>query len=177
MFWSIHFELTHLVIIIGCGEYKPLRSYITDLRTSPSTPFPYPIYAHPSLSLHRALGFISSLGYSKAGEEKAYEANLGGIVKRTMTALKEGPVAHIGDVMNVGPKAQNGGEMILEAGKLFCSNWFSFITRLRSWSDRWHLPVLTPNGAHCGSHGAWCLGQRDRSDSCFRREGEWGHAV
>jgi hypothetical protein len=106
-------------VIIGCGEYKPLKSYISDLRITPSTPFPYPIYAHPSLTLHKSLGFGSNLGYSKPGEEKAYEANLGGVIKRTITAIKVGPMAHIGDVMTVGPKAQNGGEMILEAGELF----------------------------------------------------------
>lgn len=114
-------ELIPLVIAIGCGQPKPLKQYISTLTSSPSSPsFPYPIYAHPSLSLHKALGFQSSLAQSKAGETKAYEAGLGGTFKRTIAAIKDGPLTNIGDVREVGPMAQNGGEMILEAGELAC---------------------------------------------------------
>ena len=57
---------------------------------------------------------MTSLDRSKAGEEKAYEAALGGIVKRTFAAIKE---VHIGEAGQTGPLAQNGGEVVMEAGE------------------------------------------------------------
>ncbi|RXK38365.1 hypothetical protein M231_04407 [Tremella mesenterica] len=99
------------IIIIGCGSYQPIQAY-QDLTNSP-----YPIYANPSLSLYTALQFSSKLAGSKKGEEKEYEKDLGGLLSRTWTSLKNGPGKNFGHVGSVGPKSQNGGEMIVEAGE------------------------------------------------------------
>jgi hypothetical protein len=109
---SVRAPLTSsLVIIIGPGGSVPIATYI---ETSGS---PYPIYGNPSLSLYRLFGFKSNLAGSKKGEEKEYEKALGGMVVRTWSALKKGPFKHLEHASQVGPKDQNGGEMVLEAGK------------------------------------------------------------
>ncbi len=54
---------------------------------------------------------------SKKGEEKEYEKDLGGSVARVWTSLVAGPMKHIEHVSSVGPKGQNGGEVIIEAGE------------------------------------------------------------
>ncbi|RSH91259.1 hypothetical protein EHS25_009558 [Saitozyma podzolica] len=99
----------HWFIIIGPGGSVPIPAYIE------TTGSPYSIYGNPSLSLYRLFGFKSNLAGSKKGEEKEYEKALGGMVVRTWSALKKGPFKHLEHASQVGPKDQNGGEMVLEA--------------------------------------------------------------
>lgn len=54
---------------------------------------------------------------NKPGEEKAYEAGLGGMFSRIVNGIKEGPGKNIGHVGQTGPYMQNGGEMVLESGE------------------------------------------------------------
>ena len=100
-----------LVIIIGCGGAPPIHNYIDLTQT------PFDVYGNPSLDLYRAFGFKSNLGSSKPGQEKEYEKDLGGSWARLWHGLKEGPMRHIGHAGSVGPKAQNGGEVVFEQGK------------------------------------------------------------
>jgi hypothetical protein len=100
------------VVIIGCGDYQPIKTYLS------TTASIYPIYANPSNGIYRQFGFSSSLGRSKPGEEKEYEKELGGAAKRVWDALMDGPVKHFEHVSTVGPKSLNGGEVVLEEGKV-----------------------------------------------------------
>ena len=98
-------------MIIGCGSYQPIAAYIA------STHSAYPIYASPSLQLHQIFGFTSKMSGNKAGEEKAYERELGGTVTRIWSSVLGGPARHMEHVTSVGPKGQNGGEIVIEAGR------------------------------------------------------------
>ncbi len=64
---------------------------------------------------------------SKAGEEKEYEKELGGTITRIWSSIASGPMRHLEHVSAVGPKGQNGGELILEAGECFSSKKFKAI--------------------------------------------------
>lgn len=71
------------------------------------------------MELYKIFGFTSTLAGSKPGEEKEYEKDLGGMFSRTWQSVKDGPMKNIGHVNAVGPKSQNGGEVVLDAGKFF----------------------------------------------------------
>ena len=106
-----HLPLLFVVIIVGCGSYQPIEWY------AGHTHSPYPVYACPSLELHKIFGFTTKLGASKKGEEKEYERDLGGMMSRVWMGLVVGPMQHIEHMSSVGPKGQNGGEMVFEAGE------------------------------------------------------------
>ena len=99
------------MVVIGCGSSSPIPAYLE------LTHSPYPIYACPSLELHRIFDFTNTMSGSKKGEEKEYESELGGTMNRIWTSMKAGPLKHLEHVTSVGPKGQNGGELIIEAGE------------------------------------------------------------
>lgn len=99
------------VIVIGCGTDHPIESYVA------KTASPYPVYTNSSLSLYKLFDFQSSLaGESKDQPAKDYLQNSGSYTSRVLGGLK-GALADIGNVSNVGPKSQNGGEVIISAGR------------------------------------------------------------
>ena len=122
------------VIIIGCGSHQPISWY------AEHTHSPFPIYTCPSLALHQILGFTNTIGGSRKGEEKEYERELGGTMSRIWTSLVVGPMKHIEHTSSVGPKGQNGGELLFEAGE---SRYNRVGSRLIAdgWMDRWDLFV------------------------------------
>ncbi|CAD6580410.1 MAG: hypothetical protein TREMPRED_002739 [Tremellales sp. Tagirdzhanova-0007] len=119
------------VIIVGCGSYQPIEWY------AGHTHSPYPVYACPSLELHKIFGFTTKLGASKKGEEKEYERDLGGMMSRVWMGLVVGPMQHIEHMSSVGPKGQNGGEMVFEA-----DGQCSFIHRMQHSADHTELEEL-----------------------------------
>jgi len=141
--------------VIGCGASAPISTYIE------ASGSPFPIYGNPGIELYKLFEFKSNLAGSKKGEEKEYESDLGGIMTRTWSALKEGPMRNISHVNSVGPKSQNGGEVILEAGKwhiapLFGRYWpeaaimtdnidgtCSFLHRMEHAADHTEIKALT----------------------------------
>lgn len=77
----------------------------------------YPIYTDPSLRLHNIFGFKYNLAEAKVGDEqKDYMRDAGSTASRIWGGIK-GAVANIQHVNQVGPKALNGGEVIISAGK------------------------------------------------------------
>ena len=95
------------VIIIGCGNSSPIKTYIKDTQS------PYPIYTNPSLSLYKLFGFGSKMS---GDGEREYIKEAGSSFKRTMDGVMGG-LSHMEHVMDAGPKGQNGGEMVLEEGR------------------------------------------------------------
>lgn len=71
------------------------------------------MYANPTLELYKSLGFTSTLAGAKAGEEKDYMKDLGSYTTRVWNSIKRGPLSHISQAGAVGPKSQNGGELVL----------------------------------------------------------------
>lgn len=98
------------VVVIGCGSYQPIKQY------AEASHSPYPIYANPSLSLYTAFNCVSNYGTSKKGEEKEYEKDLGSSTTRVWQALVQGPAKHLEHVNYVGPKGQNGAELVVDSG-------------------------------------------------------------
>ena len=80
------------------------------------TKSPYPLYTNPSLSLYNIFNFKTGLGVSKKGQEKDYEQGLGSHASRIWTSLVAATKS-VQWTIAVGPKTQNGGEVVLEAGK------------------------------------------------------------
>jgi hypothetical protein len=101
---------THLtaVIIISCGSYQPISNYLAITKS------PYPVYANPTLELYKVFGFTSTLAGAKAGEEKDYMKDLGSYTTRVWNSIKRGPLSNISQAGSVGPKSQNGGELVLD---------------------------------------------------------------
>lgn len=98
-------------MVIGCGTHQPIDAYRT------KTDCPYPIHSDPTLALHKLFGFTSTLsGGAKDQEQKDYMQSSGGYFARVMGGIK-GALGDIGNVNNVGPKSQNGGEVIISPGK------------------------------------------------------------
>lgn len=102
-----------LVIIIGNGSYQPIDTYAS------TTASAYPIYTDPTCQLHKVFKFKSALREQGEGEEKKdYMQNAGTAMSRIFGGIK----AALGNLQHtayIGPKALNGGEMIITAGKYF----------------------------------------------------------
>lgn len=99
-------KLSLLVIVIGCGTYQPIDAYLT------KTASPYSIYSNPSLSLYQLLNFKSSLAGQGDQPTKDYMQSSGSYLSRVMGGVK-GALGDMGNINNVGPKSQNGGEVII----------------------------------------------------------------
>ncbi|EUC48344.1 hypothetical protein COCMIDRAFT_87545 [Bipolaris oryzae ATCC 44560] len=97
------------ILAIGCGSYQPIDTYAAKSASA------YPIYTDPSLRLHKIFGFKYNLAEAKAGDEpRDYMRDAGSTVSRIWGGIK-GAVANIQHVNQVGPKALNGGEVIISA--------------------------------------------------------------
>jgi hypothetical protein len=97
-------------LIISNGSYQPIDTY------AKTTSSAYPIYTDPTCQLHKILRFKSALKEQGDGEEKRdYMQDAGTAMSRVFGGIK----AALGDIKNtpyIGPKAQNGGEVIITAG-------------------------------------------------------------
>ncbi|KAI4947466.1 hypothetical protein J4E91_006820 [Alternaria rosae] len=99
----------HFFLIIGCGSYQPIDTYATNSSSK------YPIYTDPSLRLHKLFQFKSNLAEGKAGDEQRdYMRNAGSAMSRIFGGIK-GALGNLQHVNSVGPKALNGGEVVLSA--------------------------------------------------------------
>jgi hypothetical protein len=104
------------VLIIGCGSYQPIDTYAAQSSSL------YPIYTDPTLRLHSIFDFKSNLAEGKAGDEKRdYMRDAGGAMSRVWGGIK-GALGHLEHINSVGPKALNGGEVIVSAGEFFLNN-------------------------------------------------------
>jgi hypothetical protein len=100
-----------IVLVIGCGSYQPIDTYAANSSSK------YPIYTDPTLRLHSIFKFKSNLAEAKSGEEqKDYMRNAGSAVARIWGGIK-GALGTLQYVNSVGPKALNGGEVIISAGE------------------------------------------------------------
>ncbi|KAI4914708.1 hypothetical protein J4E90_004740 [Alternaria incomplexa] len=97
------------ILIIGCGSYQPIDTYAANTSSK------YPIYTDPSLRLHKLFQFKSNLAEGKAGDEQRdYMRNAGSTMSRIFGGIK-GALGNLQHVNSVGPKALNGGEVVLSA--------------------------------------------------------------
>lgn len=114
-----------LVIFISCGSWQPINAYLTNASSV------YPLYCDPKLELYKLLRFNATLSEAspatadgnKDGDnnvnkdgKRDYMQEAGSRVTRVLTGLM-GALGNLGDMNNVGPKAQNGGEIILSASE------------------------------------------------------------
>lgn len=129
------------MVVIGCGYSSPIPAY------AELTKSPYAIYTCPSLTLHEIFDFTSKMSGSKKGEEKEYERELGGTANRIWNSLVAGPIKHIEHVSSVGPKGQNGGEVVIEPGEFAVAAEDLEGCGLRR--CRWDL-FVHPSDATCG---------------------------
>lgn len=149
------------VMIIGCGDYSPIKTYIETAQVA------YPIYGNPSLSIYKALRFHSTLNGSKSGEEKGYMKELGSWGTRFWSGLRQGPAKNILQAASIGPKAQNGGELVVEAGPWSLSSLHD-LSLIR---PRRKMLFHPPYDQYCRPYGAGRFGQahqRGRSASTCR---------
>ncbi|KAF3050146.1 hypothetical protein E8E11_010019 [Didymella keratinophila] len=97
------------ILIISNGSYQPIDTY------AKTTSSAYPIYTDPTCRLHKIFKFKSALKEQGYGEEKKdYMKDAGTAMNRVFGGIK----AALGDIRNtpyIGPKAQNGGEVIIAA--------------------------------------------------------------
>jgi hypothetical protein len=97
--------------VVGCGSYHPIEQYIS------KTNSPYPIYTNPSLSLYKLFDFKSNLaGGAKNDPQKDYLKGQGSDISRAFGGLKDA-IGDLKNLNNVGPKSQNGGEVVFSAGE------------------------------------------------------------
>ncbi|WVF72300.1 hypothetical protein IAT40_007113 [Kwoniella sp. CBS 6097] len=125
------------VIIIGCGSSVPIKTYTS------FTSSPYPVYACPSLELHKIFKFVRTLQSADPTKSTSNDQNqdnetscgaddggschsttttagyldgVGSETKRIWLSLKNGPLKNFGHYSTSvrGPNDQNGGEMIIE---------------------------------------------------------------
>ena len=87
----------------------------------------YPVYADPDLGLYKLLRFNANMSEGAAGEPKRdYMVDAGPRLSRIWTGLI-GALGSISDISYVGPKSQNGGEVIVNpstsAGLEQCNCW------------------------------------------------------
>lgn len=100
------------VLVIGCGSHQPIDTYAARSASQ------YPIYTDPTLRLHAIFKFKSNLAEGKSGDEKRdYMRSAGSAMSRVWGGVK-GALGHLEHVNYVGPKALNGGEVLVSAGEL-----------------------------------------------------------
>ncbi|CAN9464378.1 hypothetical protein CC77DRAFT_1077345 [Alternaria alternata] len=97
------------ILVVGCGSHQPIDTYATNSSSK------YPIYTDPTLRLHKLFKFKSNLAEGKAGDEQRdYMRNAGSTMSRIFGGIK-GALGNLQHVNSVGPKALNGGEVVLSA--------------------------------------------------------------
>ena len=112
---------TITVVIVGCGKSAPIKLYMEQSSSL------YPIYTNPSLSLYKLFQFNVNFGLGDTKNPKAYTADLGSKSKQFWGSTWNG-LMHVEHINSVGPKAQNGGEMILEQSERHASVYEPHIT-------------------------------------------------
>jgi len=119
------------ILVIGCGSYQPIDTYA---QKSSSL---YPIYTDPTRRLHSIFKFKSNLAEGPGGDQqKDYMRNAGSTVAR----LWGGIWAALGNVQHanyVGPKALNGGEVLLSA-----DGQCEYIYRMQNTTDHTNISEL-----------------------------------
>ncbi|CAN9407813.1 unnamed protein product [Alternaria alternata] len=101
--------IRHFFLVVGCGSYQPIDTYATNSSSK------YAIYTDPTLRLHKLFKFKSNLAEGKAGDEQRdYMRNAGSTMSRIFGGIK-GALGNLQHVNSVGPKALNGGEVVLSA--------------------------------------------------------------
>ncbi|CAN9418207.1 unnamed protein product [Alternaria sp. RS040] len=101
--------IRHFFLVVGCGSYQPIDTYATNSSSK------YPIYTDPTLRLHKLFKFKSNLAEGKAGDQQRdYMRNAGSTMSRIFGGIK-GALGNLQHVNSVGPKALNGGEVVLSA--------------------------------------------------------------
>ncbi|CAN9160812.1 unnamed protein product [Alternaria alternata] len=101
--------IRHFFLVVGCGSHQPIDTYATNSSSK------YPIYTDPTLRLHKLFKFKSNLAEGKAGnEQRDYMRNAGSTMSRIFGGIK-GALGNLQHVNSVGPKALNGGEVVLSA--------------------------------------------------------------
>ncbi|KAL1594880.1 hypothetical protein SLS59_008693, partial [Nothophoma quercina] len=96
-------------IIIGNGSYQPIDTYASNTSSA------YPIYTDPTCQLHKILKFKSALKEQEDGEEKKdYMQNAGTAMSRIFGGIK-GALGNLSHTTYIGPKALNGGEVVIAA--------------------------------------------------------------
>ncbi|USP75005.1 hypothetical protein yc1106_02279 [Curvularia clavata] len=97
------------ILAIGCGSYQPIDTYAAKSSSA------YPIYTDPSLRLHKLFQFQYNLSEGPGGQEqKDYMRNAGSTMLRVLGGIK-GALGGLQHVNHVGPKALNGGEVVISA--------------------------------------------------------------
>ncbi|KZM28800.1 uncharacterized protein EKO05_0006109 [Ascochyta rabiei] len=97
------------LIIIGNGSYQPIDTYAN------TTASAYPIYTDPTCRLHKILKFKSGLKEQGSDEKKKdYMQNAGTAMSRIFGGIK-GALGNLQHTAYIGPKALNGGEVIISA--------------------------------------------------------------
>ncbi|KAF9700187.1 hypothetical protein EKO04_001711 [Ascochyta lentis] len=97
------------ILIVGNGSYQPIDTYAT------TTASAYPIYTDPTCQIHKILKFKSALKEQGAGEDKKdYMQNAGSAISRVFGGIK-GALGNLQHTAYIGPKALNGGEVVISA--------------------------------------------------------------
>jgi hypothetical protein len=99
-----------VVLVIGCGGYQPIDNWIAASSSKHS------VYADPSNRLHAILKFKSTLSEGDGKDPRDYMSDQGGAVARWLGGMKAA-LSSVQQLPYIGPKSQNGGEVIISAGK------------------------------------------------------------
>ncbi|KAI2486204.1 AhpC-TSA-2 domain containing protein [Pyrenophora tritici-repentis] len=144
------------ILIIGNGSYQPIDTYATNSSSA------YPIYTDPTLRLHSLFKFKSALKEGKAGDEQRdYMRNEGSAMSRVWGGIK-GALGTLQHVTYVGPKALNGGEMILSA-----DGQCEYMYRMQNTVDHTNVSELARLiGVECDVEGGEDKTQQACGDSC-----------
>ncbi|KAH7371299.1 hypothetical protein BKA66DRAFT_424280 [Pyrenochaeta sp. MPI-SDFR-AT-0127] len=129
------------ILIIGNGSYQPIDTYATSTSSS------YPIYTDPTCQLHAILKFNSALKEgSKEEEKRDYMQNAGSTMDRIWGGIK-GAMGNLQHTMYIGPKALNGGEVVISA-----DGECEYIYRMQNTVDHTNISDLAKIiGAHSSS--------------------------
>ncbi|KAL5115149.1 hypothetical protein ACEQ8H_006985 [Pleosporales sp. CAS-2024a] len=118
------------VLVIGCGGYQPIDIWISAASSK------FAVYADPSNRLHALFKFKSTLSEGSGQDQRDYMQGEGGAVARWLGGIKAA-LPNVHHLPHVGPKAQNGGEVILSAdGKC------EFISRMQHTADHINVSEL-----------------------------------
>lgn len=97
------------IIFVGVGYPKPIAAW------KEITGCTYPVYAHPTLAIHKLVEFNSQKkDLSITTYDKSFEQGLGTFWDHFKRVFWTGLWAHPDHLMSVGPFDQNGGEMVFE---------------------------------------------------------------
>ncbi|RMZ69612.1 Thioredoxin AAED1 [Pyrenophora seminiperda CCB06] len=145
----------HFFLIIGNGSYQPIDAYATNSSSA------YPIYTDPTLRLHSLFKFKSALTEGKGDEKRDYMRNEGSAMSRVWGGIK-GALGSLQHVTYVGPKALNGGEVIISAD---CE--CEYMYRMQNTVDHTNVSELARLiGVECTTEGGEDKAGQACGDSC-----------